>query len=65
MSSRNSTIIIGRVKLKSKSAAFSISFASEGGAKASELAAKREMDLRVEAVRHFENLKVGIFGSEI
>lgn len=43
--------MIGRVRLKSKSAAFSISSAREGGAKESDVAAMRERDLRVEVER--------------
>lgn len=69
MRSRNSTIMIGRVKLKSKRAAFSISTAREGGAKASEVAARRERDLRVEGARDriwgFGILTIGNLGSEI
>lgn len=42
--------MIGRVKLKSKSAAFSISAAREGGAKDKEVSVKREMDLRVDGI---------------
>lgn len=48
MRSRNSTIMIGRVRLKSKRAAFSISSARDGGAKEREVAARREKDLRAE-----------------
>ena len=51
MRTKNSTMIIGSVKLKSKSAAFSISSAKEGGAKVKEVAAMRERDLRVEVER--------------
>lgn len=43
--------MIGRVKLKSKRAAFSISAATEGGAKDREVTVKREMDFRVEEER--------------
>ena len=43
--------MIGRVKLKSKSAAFSISAAKEGGVKVKEVTARRERDLRVEEER--------------
>lgn len=46
MRRRNSTAMIGRVRLKSKRAAFSISAASEGDAKAKEEAI-RERDLMV------------------
>ena len=61
-------MMMGRVRLKSKSAAFSISSAREGGAKANEVAARRERDLRVgmeeERVWGFgrESLRVGILG---
>ena len=51
MRTKNSTMIIGSVKLKSKSAAFSISSAKEGGVKVKEVAAMREKDLRVEVER--------------
>ena len=51
MRTKNSTMIIGSVKLKSKSAAFSISSAKEGGVKVNEVAAMRERDLRVEVER--------------
>lgn len=61
--------MMGRVKLKSNRAAFSISTAREGGAKAREEAARRERDLRVEGARDkiwsFENLRGEILGSEI
>lgn len=40
--------MIGRVRLKSKRAAFSISSARDGGAKEREVAARREKDLRAE-----------------
>ena len=40
--------MIGRVRLKSKSAAFSISTDREGGARVSEVAATRDRDLSVE-----------------
>lgn len=46
--------MIGRVRLKSKSAAFSISTAREGGAKERDVAAKRERDLRVEEEREMD-----------
>ncbi|PON81410.1 hypothetical protein TorRG33x02_227610, partial [Trema orientale] len=59
--------MMGSVRLKSKSAAFSISSAREGGARAREVAAARERDLRVEDERAcnwvFEIF--GILGSEI
>lgn len=61
--------MIGRVKLKSKRAAFSISSAREGGAKDREVTVKREMDLRVAEENEricwdFKNFGVGIFGIE-
>ena len=66
MRKRNSAIIIGRVKLKSKSEAFSISSASEGGAKANELARITEMDLRFDGRERISgdlgNLGRGSFG---
>lgn len=46
--------MIGRVRLKSKRAAFSISSAREGGAKDRDVAAKRERDLRVEVEREID-----------
>ncbi|KAE8701594.1 hypothetical protein F3Y22_tig00110540pilonHSYRG00058 [Hibiscus syriacus] len=64
MRSKNWTIMMGRVKLKSKSAAFSISAASEGGAKDKEVSVKREMDLRVGICWVFKSFGVGIFGRE-
>lgn len=45
ISNKNSAAMMGSVKLKSKSAAFSISTAREGGATASEAARTTEMDL--------------------
>lgn len=55
--------MIGSVRLKSKSAAFSISAASDGGAKASELAAaaapRRERDFGFS----FGRLRAGTLGS--
>lgn len=60
--------MMGSVRLKSKSAAFSISAAKEGGAMASEVAANMERDFRVleEGTRdrsswgfEIENLSVG------
>lgn len=61
--------MIGRVKLKSKRAAFSISSARDGGAKAREEAARRERDLRVEGTRDkswgLQILRRGVLGSEI
>ena len=60
---------MGRVKLKSKRAAFSISAAREGGAKDKEVTVKREMDLRVEEESEricwdFKNFGMGIFCRE-
>lgn len=51
MRSRNSAIMIGKVRSKSKSAAFSISAAKDGGVKVKEVAARRDRDLRVEEDR--------------
>lgn len=53
--------MMGSVRLKSKSAAFSISSAKEGGAMASEVAAIMERDLRVveEGIFEIGNLIVG------
>ena len=48
MRNKNSATMIGRVRLKSKSAAFSISTDREGGARVSEVAATRDRDLSVE-----------------
>ena len=46
MRNKNSAMMIGKVKLKSKSAAFPISSAKEGGASANEVAVMSEMVLR-------------------
>lgn len=53
---------MGRVRLKSKRAAFSISTAKEGGARASEVVAMRERDLRVEdeRARNWQGLIVSL-----
>lgn len=65
MRSKNSAMMIGRVKLKSNRAAFSNSSAREGGAKAREEAARRERDLR-DRIWGFEIcLRIGILGTEI
>lgn len=60
---------MGKVRLKSKSAAFSNSSASDGGARVSEVAARRERDLRVEEERDsnwvFVILGIWNLGSEI
>ncbi|PON71353.1 hypothetical protein PanWU01x14_074930 [Parasponia andersonii] len=53
--------MMGSVRLKSKSAAFSISSAKDGGARAKEVAAARERDLRVEDEREC-NWVFEIFG---
>lgn len=69
MRKRNSAIMIGSVKLKSKREAFSISSASEGGAMANELARMTEMDLRVDGIervsRDLGDLGRGSFGKGI
>lgn len=52
---------MGKVRLKSKSEAFSIASASDGGARVSEVAARRERDLRVEEERE-SNWVLVIFG---
>lgn len=65
MRNKNSAAIIGSVKSKSKSAAFSNSSAKEGGACESEkeVAARiTEMDLREEAVRERSWWGFGILG---
>lgn len=69
MRNKNWTIMMGRVKLKSKRAAFSISTAREGGAKDKEVTVKREIDLRVAEQSEgicwvFKNFGVGSFGRE-
>lgn len=63
--------MIGRVRLKSKRAAFSISSAREGGAKERDVAAKRERDLRVEVEREMDwgflrncGIRVRVLGME-
>lgn len=58
MRSKNSTMMIGRVKLKSKRAAFSISAAKEEGEKVKEVTARRERDLILEE----EERERGILG---
>lgn len=69
MRKRNSAIIIGSVKLKSKREAFSISSASEGGAMARELARMTEMvlrfDGRVRGLWDLGDLGRGSFGKGI
>lgn len=69
MRNKNWTIMMGRVKLKSKRAAFSISAAREGGAKDKVVTVKREIDLRVVDESEgicwvFKNFGVGSFGRE-
>ena len=69
MRNKNWTIMMGRVKLKSKRAAFSISAAREGGAKDKVVTVKREIDLRVVEESEgicwvFKNFGVGSFGRE-
>jgi len=66
---RNSEAMMGKVRSKSKRAAFSISAANDGGASVSEVAVRRERDLRVEEERDsnwvFEILGVWNLGREI
>lgn len=54
-------MIMGRVRLKSNRAAFSISTAREGGARVSEVAATKDKDFSVE-VERLRNWSFVIFG---
>lgn len=69
MRKRNSAIMMGSVRLKSKREAFSISSASEGGAMANELARMTEMDFKFDGIerdsRDLDDLGRGSFGKGI
>lgn len=69
MRKRNSAIMMGSVRLKSKREAFSISSASEGGTKARELARTTEMVLKFDGIekglRDLGDFGRGSFGKGI